>query len=193
MPDKKRIFISSVQKELELERAAVSVLIATDPFLMQHCSPILFDREPPASRPASMPYLDMLRECSVYMLLIGNEYGRPDGGYSATHHEYRLAQELELPTIIFFKGMNDEGRSPETRAFIDEIKKAGHTYKRFHDREDLKPEMLRTLLRTLAEQFGIQATGAEITESENLIEAASSFETAMLLDVPARQLDENLL
>ncbi len=44
---------------------------------------------------------------------------------------------------------------PETRAFIEEIKKAGHTYKRFHDREDLKPEVLRALLRTLAEQFGI--------------------------------------
>lgn len=81
MPDKKRIFISSVQKELELERAAVSGLIATDPFLMQHCSPILFEREPASSRPASMPYLDRLRECSVYVLLVGKDYGRPDGAF----------------------------------------------------------------------------------------------------------------
>ncbi len=159
MPDKKRIFISSVQKELELERAAVSALIATDPFLMQHCSPILFEKEPPAPRPAPMPYLDMLRSCRVYVLLLGNEYGRTEGGFSAIHNEYRLAQELALPTIIFLKWMTDENRFPETRALIDEIKRAGHTYKRFHDREDLKPEMLRALLRTLAEQFGIQATG----------------------------------
>ena len=42
MPEKKRIFISSVQKELELERAAVAGLITTDPFLLQHCEPLLF-------------------------------------------------------------------------------------------------------------------------------------------------------
>jgi len=42
-----------------LERAAVSGFIATDPFLMNHCSPILFDNEHPASGPVSMPYLDM--------------------------------------------------------------------------------------------------------------------------------------
>jgi hypothetical protein len=40
-----RIFISSVQKELELERAAVASLISTDPFLLQHCVPVRFDKE----------------------------------------------------------------------------------------------------------------------------------------------------
>jgi ATP-dependent DNA helicase RecG len=47
MNTKKRIFISSVQKELELERAAVAGLISTDPFLLQHCTPVLFEKEPP--------------------------------------------------------------------------------------------------------------------------------------------------
>ena len=46
-----RIFISSVQKELELERAAIAALISTDPFLLQHCVPVLFEKEPPPSRP----------------------------------------------------------------------------------------------------------------------------------------------
>ena len=45
-----RIFISSVQKELELERAAVAALISTDPFLLQHCVPVLFEKEAPPSR-----------------------------------------------------------------------------------------------------------------------------------------------
>jgi len=193
MTEKKRIFISSVQKELELERAAISGLIATDPFLLQHCIPVLFEKEPPAPRPASMPYLDMLRGCCIYVLLIGNEYGKPDGDFSAIHHEYRLAQKLKLPTIIFLKGMSDEGRSSETHIFIDEIKKAGHTYKRFYDREDLKPEMFRALLRTLADEFGINATSAEISESEYLIEAASSFESAVLRDILVSSLDQKLI
>src|SRR5258708_6493554 len=99
-----RIFISSVQKELELERAAIASLISTDPFLLQHCIPILFEREAPPSRPARQPYLEELRGCAVYVLMIANEYGRPEGTISATHHEYRLAQELKLPSIVFLKG-----------------------------------------------------------------------------------------
>jgi hypothetical protein len=86
-----RIFISSVQKELELERAAVAGLMSTDPFLLQHCLPVLFEREPPPPRPARRPYLDALRGCAVYVLMIANEYGQPDGEISATHH-VRLAQ-----------------------------------------------------------------------------------------------------
>jgi hypothetical protein len=58
-----RIFISSVQKELELERAAVAGLIATDPFLLQHCVPVLFEQEPPPPRPAKQPYLEALKAC----------------------------------------------------------------------------------------------------------------------------------
>ena len=193
MGQKKQIFISSVQKELELERAAVAGLIATDPFLLQHCIPVLFEKEPPPPRPSSKPYLAALRHCSVYVLLLANEYGHTDGDLSATHHEYRLAQELKLPTIVFLKGAVDAGRSAGTRALIEEIKQAGHTYKRFHDREDLKPEMLRAIMRTLADEFSINATDLEISEGEHLIESASAFETAVLNDVSVVSLDQDLI
>lgn len=193
MSAKKRIFISSVQKELELERAAVAGLIATDPFLFQHCTPVLFEKEPPPPHPASRPYLDSLRGCAVYLLLIANEYGHRDGDISAMHHEYRLAKELQLPTIIFIKGATDAGRSEETNELIKEIKKSGHTYKRFHDREDLKPEMLRALVRILGEEFGLEATGAEVDEGEHQIEAASAFEATVLSDVTVASLDQDLI
>ena len=88
MAEKKRIFISSVQKELELERVAVAGLISTDPFLLQHCVPVLFEKEPPAARPAKQGYLVTLRGCAIYVLMIANEYGQPDGDLSATHLEY---------------------------------------------------------------------------------------------------------
>ncbi len=195
MSEKRRIFISSVQKELELERAAVAGLISTDPFFIQHCEAVLFEKEPPPPQPAKQPYLDCLRGCSVYVLILANEYGRPDGDLSATHHEYRLAQELKLPTVVFIKGMSDADkvRSAEVRDFIAEIKKDGYTYKRFHDREDLKPEMLRALMRTLNDTFGIKATTAEIDEGKHLIDAASPFEAAVLADVTVEGLDQDLL
>jgi predicted HTH transcriptional regulator len=188
-----RIFISSVQKELELERAAVAGLIATDPFLLQHCVPVLFEKEPPPPRPAKQPYLEALKACQVYVLMIANEYGQPDGEVSATHHEYRLAQKLKLPTIVFLKGAKDDARSPEVRALVEETKKDGYTYKRFHDREDLKPLMLSAIQRTLAEAFRIQATAAEKSEGEQLIEAASTFESAVLTDVTVAALDPELI
>ncbi len=188
-----RIFISSVQKELELERAAVAGLIATDPFLLQHCTPVLFEREPPPPRPAKQPYLDALNGCAVYVLMIANEYGQPDSEISATHHEYRLAQSLKLPTIVFLKGAKDDTRSKEVQALIAETKKDGYTYKRFHDREDLKPLMLQALRRALSDAFGILATAAEMSEGEHLIDAASTFESTVLPGVSGHLLDKILL
>lgn len=195
MSAKKRIFISSVQKELELERAAVAGLITSDPFLLQHCEPVLYEKEPPPPRPAPRAYLDCLRSCSLYVLIVANEYGRPDGEVSATHHEYRLAQELKLPTIVFIKGAGDADRvrTPEVQAFIAEIKAHGFKYQRFHDREDLKPEMLRALAHALEVSFGIRASAAEITEGEHLIDTASSFEATVLSDVSVELLDQDLL
>ncbi len=188
-----RIFISSVQKELELERAAVAALIGTDPFLLQHCMPVLFEKEPPPPRPAKQPYLDALSGCAVYVLMIANEYGQPDGEISATHHEYRRAQQLKLPTVVFLKGAKDDTRSQEVRALIAETKKDGYTYKRFHDREDLRPLMLSALQRMLADEFSIRATAAEVNEGEQLIEAASTFESTVLADVSAEGLEAELV
>lgn len=188
-----RIFISSVQKEMALERAAVAGLISTDPFLLQHCVPVLFEREPPPPHPARQPYLAALKGCRIYVLLIANDYGQPEGALSAIHHEYRLAQELKLPSVVFLKGARDEARCAEARALIAEIKRDGFTYKRFHDREDLKPLMLQALQRTLAEAFGIQASAEEISEGEQQIEAASAFEATVLADVPVGRLDQDLL
>jgi len=188
-----RIFISSVQKELELERAAVAALIATDPFLLQHGVPVLFEKEPPPPRPASKPYLAALKGCQAYVLMIANEYGDADGEISAIHDEYRLAQQLKLPTIVFLKGATDGARSAEAKALIAEVKQDGFTYKRFHDREDLRPLMLEALRRMLAEAFALQATPDEVAEGEHQVEAASAFESAILTDALTTDLDKGLL
>jgi len=100
VPPKLRVFVSSVQKELEHERAAVAQLISFDPFLLKHCEAVLYDKEPPAGRPNPKAYLDCLRSCQIYLLMFDVEYGRPAGDLSATHEEYRLAQETKLPTLV---------------------------------------------------------------------------------------------
>ncbi len=107
--------------------------------------------------------------------MIANEYGGADREISATHHEYRLAQELKLPTVVFIKSATNGGRLPQAKALIDEIKRDGFTYKRFRDREDLRSLMLEALRRMLAEAFAFQATPDEVAEGEQQMQAASPF------------------
>jgi len=100
---------------------------------------------------------------------------------------------LKLPTVVFLKGVTDGARSPDAKALIDEVKRDGFTYKRFHDREDLRPLMLEALRRMLAEAFALQATPDEVAEGEQQVEAASAFESVVFTDALVTDLDQELL
>lgn len=191
-----RIFVSSVQKELEHERAAVHQLIAVDPFLVKHCEAVLYEREPPSGRPDAKAYLACLRSCQLYLLLLDLEYGRAAKDVSAPHEEYRLAQKAKLPTLVFIRGLDskrDEAREPKTKAFIDEIKRDGYKYVRFHDREDLKPALRTGLSAVLKKEFKIAASEAESADGDHLIEVASTFETIPIPDIHTSSLDADAL
>ncbi|HEY3856430.1 MAG TPA: ATP-binding protein [Verrucomicrobiae bacterium] len=192
---KLRVFVSSVQKEMEIERIAIASLITTDPWLLQHCEPVLFEKEPAPARKSKQPYLKCLESCQIYLVLIHKEYGKPDGALSATHHEYRHAQKLGLPSLIFIKGENpvDEDRAPETKAFFAEIRTNKHTYKRFLDRLDLRAEVRRALLKLLKDDFQIEPSSGEAAGGKELIEAASAFESTPLNDVHWKSLDEQMV
>ena len=192
---KLRVFVSSVQKELEIERVAIASLITTDPWLLQHCEPVLFEKEPAPARKSSQPYLKCLESCQIYLLLIHKEYGKPDGSLSATHHEYRHAQKLGLPSLVFIKGENpvDDERAPDTQAFFAEIRNDKHTYKRFLDRLDLRAEVRRALLQLLKDDFQIEPSSEEAAGGKELIEAASAFESTPLNDIHWKSLDEQMV
>jgi predicted HTH transcriptional regulator len=190
------MFVSSVQKELEHERAAVAQLIAVDPFLVKHSEAVLYEREPPSGRPSAKAYLECLRSCQVYLLLLDLEYGRAVEDVSATHEEYRLAQKAKLPTLVFIRGLDnkrDHAREPKTKALIAEIKTDGYKYVRFHDREDLKPAVRSALSAVLEKEFKITATETESADGDHLIEVASTFEITPLHDVHTSALDADAL
>ena len=96
---KLRVFVSSVQKGLADERRAVKSLITSDPFLDEHCVPILYEDEPSMLKPAPQGYLADLAKCQIYLVIIGSEYGRRFRGLSATHHEYHFAQKKDMPVL----------------------------------------------------------------------------------------------
>ncbi|MHC1754120.1 MAG: DUF4062 domain-containing protein [Methanosarcina sp.] len=66
-----RIFVSSVQKELEDERLIIQNLVSTDPFLSAHCVPVLYEYEPASPDKALEGCLRALDSCQVYLLIIG--------------------------------------------------------------------------------------------------------------------------
>jgi hypothetical protein len=128
MGTKDKVFISSVQKELEAERQALFALLTTDPFLKDHVEPVLFEQLPPPTRPKGKPYLDALKKCQIYVLLLDREYAQEGVEVSPMREEYDLARSMGLPAMALVKGKYDEGREPRTQAFLKQIKKDHFTY-----------------------------------------------------------------
>lgn len=185
--EKLRVFVSSIQKELELERVAVAGWVSSDPNLSQHCDVILFEKEPLTGIRIRKPYLKCLDSCQVYLLILDCEYGNPPD-FSATHEEYRYARDHDLPILVFIKGMTDHNRTEKTQAFLAEIKKDKNTYRRFYDRMDLKPEVEMALRSVLEIAFERQIAPPDEYAEGTLTEPASMFEQQSL-DISADELD----
>jgi predicted HTH transcriptional regulator len=194
--DKLRIFVSSVQKELENERIAITELVSSDPFLDRHVKTILFEELPASASSAEAAYLMALRSSDIYIGILGFEYGRkgPDG-FSATHREYAEAKRLGMPTFFFVKGENtqDARRDEEMKALLYEIRdeQHGHVYKRFTHYQSLKSSVRAVLLAEL-EIKGFRPTSEETTIAEQTIAQASDFDSRLMERADVTALDNDL-
>jgi len=174
--DKLRIFVSSVQEELENERIAISQIITTDPFLSVHCMPVLYEYEPASPDKALLGCLKCVDSCDIYIVLIWNKYGHLEQGLSITHQEYKRAKKKKLPIIVYIKGSNEARREENTKKrFLKEIRQDGYKYKRFANYKELQTEVRASLVKILKEQHGIEPSSDENEIAEHTIEAASSF------------------
>ena len=193
---KLRAFVSSVQKELENERIAVSELVADDLFLDREVDMILFENLPASSTPAQSAYLDTLNTCDIYVGIIGFEYGQEGtDGMSATHREYKAAINKGLPTYFFIKGdsTQDGRRDNKLTNFFTHIRdeQSGHVYKRFPHYRALKDEVRSILLNEL-EKRGIHPTAKENEIAEQTIAQASDFDSRLSYNTELIDLDMDL-
>jgi len=109
-----RIFISSVQKELAEERAALRDYLQGDALLRRFFEVYLFEDMPAADLRADACYLEEVERCDIYLGIFGNEYGWQDAdGLSPTHREFRKATELGKTRLVYIKGNDDS--PPPTR------------------------------------------------------------------------------
>ena len=133
----KRIFISSVQKEFEKERAAIKMMIARDPFVCEHYSSFVFEIDAPAAdKTTQQVYLNEIEKSDVYLLLVGDKYGFEDAdGISPTEREYDRAVELGLPIVVLVRGTDNSNREEKERRFLDRVS-SGRTRVRYQPTDD---------------------------------------------------------
>jgi ATP-dependent DNA helicase RecG len=194
MSNKKlRIFVSSVQKELENERLTVLALVTTDSFLLNHCEAVLYEHAPASPEKSAEECLKLLDTCDVCLCIVGKEYGRHDkDAISITHQEYRRAKGHNIPLLIFIKGDGSVARDEETRQWIEEIRTDDFKYKRFGNILNLQHEVRISLLKLLKDRFDISPTADQETIAEQTIEAVSAFETQAVRRLSWKQLDHDI-
>jgi predicted HTH transcriptional regulator len=181
MTAKLRLFVSSVQKELEDERLIVQNLMSTDPFLSAHCVPVLYEFEPASPDTTLVGCFAALDASHAYVLIVGAEYGTCVGEISITHAEYRCAKERALPVLAFIKGDRRARREEGTAALLDELDADGFKYKRFENVIDLQREVRAAMVKLLRDRFGLAPTSDENEIAAQTIEATSPFESQPLV------------
>ncbi|NLX99621.1 MAG: DUF4062 domain-containing protein [Rhodopirellula sp.] len=146
MSGKKRVFISSVQKELAAERRAVRDYFQRDPLLGRFFDVFLFEDLPASDRRADAVYLKEVDRCDVYLGLFGNEYGYEDAkGLSPTEREFDRATSAGKERLIFVKGDTDSARHPKMQSLV---RKAGSQLirRRFTATADLTDALYASLV-----------------------------------------------
>lgn len=149
MSDKQRLFISSVQKEFSAERRALKDFVQADPLLKRFFEVFLFEDMPAADHRADEVYLAEVDRCTVYVALLGNDYGHEDAdGLSPTEREFDRATEQGKECLVYISGQDDSARQPKMRALIH---KAGDQLIR--RRFASIPELIAALYASLVEHL----------------------------------------
>lgn len=193
MTVKLRVFVSSVQKELDDERLIVQNLVNTDPFLSAHCMPVLYELEPASPTKALDGCIESLDTCQVYLLIVGVQYGTLMGELSITHTEYRHAKAKGLPILAFIRGERHIKREEGTDALLAELDADGPKYKRFKNVIELQREVRAALVKLLQDCFGIAPTSDEDEIASQNIEATSPFESRSIERIHWQDLDHDVV
>lgn len=144
-----RIFVSSVQKELQQERRAIKNFVEGDALLRRFFEVFLFEDLPASDRRADHVYLDEVDQAGVYVGIFGSEYGYENtDGLSPTELEFERATKAGKPRLIFIKDEDDKARHPK---MLKLIRRAGQQLirRRFSGIPDLTAALYASLVEHL--------------------------------------------
>lgn len=132
-----RVFISSTMRDLAEDRQIAKSLIkhlGAEPRMYEDW---VKDEE---SREA---YIDEVRRCTIYLLLLGERYGTPDvsSGYSPTHQEYNEALNSGKPILALQNySIPQSEKEPRLREWISELE-ANRVVTRYNNLAELKKKL----------------------------------------------------
>ncbi len=153
---KYKLFISANQKELREERFAIKEVITQNSTLCGFFDVFLFEDVPAKGKSAVSTYLKNIADSDVYVCIIAMKYGdKGSDGLSATEREYRhfLKTKSKAEILAFIKGSQaeDKKRESDTQNFLNDIK-SNYIYKRFKNTDELKTQVLNSLISFLDEK-----------------------------------------
>lgn len=148
---KKRIFISSVQKEFAEERKRLFDYLMDDPILSKFFVPFIFEDYPATGRSTSTVYLKEVEKSDIYLGIFGDEYGfQNKAGLSPTEQEYNLAHKLHKDCLIYIK-RDSSKRQAKEKTFIQKVE-ADVVRRTFDNYEELKAAVYKSLALYLEEK-----------------------------------------
>jgi len=154
MIKKFKVFISGNQKELKKERLAIKEAILGNAVLRKFFDVFIFEELPAKGRSPLMTYLKEVDDSDIYIGIIGNKYGtKGRDGLSPTEREFRrfLKSKRQKELLFYIKGRDDSKRDKDLQRLIKVIKK-DYIYRRFMATEELKNQILNSLIAYLDEQ-----------------------------------------
>lgn len=182
----KRIFVSSVIVELREERKAAAAAISEI-----GAQPALFEDFGGRDDDPQAAYLNEVASSDIYVGILGRKYGKPlPTRFSATHAEYREAEEKGLRIAAWAKDGDREG---PTESFLEEMR-VFHVVNTFTDSADLKARIGRRLRQIGAEDIAPWVKlGNAVFRCQEIHDRGSEIEVvARLRDVPVAQYIEGL-
>jgi hypothetical protein len=171
-----QVFVSSLIAELSSERQILRQAITG----LGITKPWIFEFTPATAQPLKKSYLDKVRTCDFFILLIDEDVS------SSVEKEFKTALQHDRPILAFLKkdkDNKDERRTPAAKALISRIPTKWVT---FSDPTDLA---LRTRV-ALTDEIIRRVRGGLITLSNSQVqrlERAGNTLTRSLLNLPPRR------
>jgi len=151
---RKKIFISSVQKEFAKERDVLAKYIISDALLGKFFEPFLFEQLPATDKSGQNIYLSEVEKCDIYIGLLGAKYGYEDSeGISPTEREFDHATKYHKTRFVFIA--DKENREKKETEFINKVQNV-LVRKRFSNIAELKTSVYSALVNFLMEKEIIQ-------------------------------------
>jgi hypothetical protein len=180
MSRKLRVFISSTMKDLPNERYAVFEKLKSFNF-----EPVMAEELPAAAEGSWLTIKKEIRQCEIFVVVSGARYGwvpdvGPEAGrdLSVTHLEFKEAQRLNLPILVFLQrlpeGMNRETeeakRLAQFRTALKDWKDGYFVTKEFGLAVELADQVGQAVMNLLFDKFW-QDLEEEREEKERELEA----------------------